>query len=149
MSSVAHNMPPSVAEALGPAAADLQQWVVALMADTVVPRPELEEVARRIGGLKQDVDARFDQMDARLGRMDARFGQIDARFDAQAALFDQRSDALAARLDQRLDAFSSRMDARFDRMEERLATQMRWSIGLRAVFATMVTALLAGAAYGP
>ena len=34
------------------------------------------------------------------------------------------------------------MNERFDQLQERMAVHMRWSIGLLAVFGTMVTLLL-------
>lgn len=57
----------------------------------------------------------------------------------------ERFDRMNERFDERFD----RMNERFDQMYERILVMTRWTIGVLALFGTIVTILLAIAQFAP
>ena len=165
-------MPATVAQAWGEnVSRDFARWLEVVLTETAVSRPEWVDVSTRLGVIEHDVADikaelaafrrevadRFDRFSAELDRrIEQTIGRSDARTDDVAARSDARMHEVMARSDARVDAVIERFDARFDEMDARfdelgrqMLAQTRWTVGLLAVFGTIVAALVGIGQLGP
>ncbi|MFQ5615145.1 MAG: hypothetical protein ACE5GO_01610, partial [Anaerolineales bacterium] len=134
-----------------------------IVAEKAVPRDEYREVFSRLDILEQDVrDLKTDvrelrtEMNERFDRMNDRFVEmerhIETRLDRMYRHSETRFDQVNARFDQvnaRFDQMYQHFDARFDQMTERMMVQNRWLIGSLALFATIISILVAIGQFAP
>lgn len=118
------SMPKSVRESWGDQATDdFARWFDEAIVKVAVPRDEYRQVLSRLDILEHDVaDVKTELRDLRR-EMNERFDRVNERFDA--------------------------MNERFDQMYERMMVMTRWTIGIIALFGTIVTILLAISQFTP
>jgi len=107
-------LPETVQSAWGePAVRDFTAWLEGVMADGAVGRDEF-------------------------GRMDTRLTIVE--HDVADIKINQRE--MRREMNERFERISAQMDERFDQLGERMTTQMRWSMSVLVVVATLVTVLV-------
>jgi septal ring factor EnvC (AmiA/AmiB activator) len=147
-------MPESVAAALGAVAPDFQRWLASAVAEHAAARvdpdadgfrEDLAELKRDVAAIKLDVaelksDVAAIKVDITQMRSD--IGVLDTRVrGVEAELVELRSDVRELRAE--FADFRTATEARFDSMSAQLLQGTRWSVGVLALFGTMVMALLA------
>jgi chromosome segregation ATPase len=123
----------------------------------------LDEVESRLTKVEvrlDEVESRLTKVEMRLDNVERELGDLKLEVRALRTTMDDRFDRLRHDMDERLDRFSAQFDLRFDslsqdlggRMDELhrvMVVQMRWTVGVLALFGTMVTALLAASQLRP
>ncbi len=119
------SIPRSVRQAWGEEAAeDFARWFDQTLHERAVPRDEYREVLSRLDVLEHRMETlEQGQAEQRRETLELR-REMNARFDAMNERFDK-------------------MNERFDQLRDQMLVMTRWAIGLLALFATAVTALLA------
>ena len=124
-------IPRSVRESWGEEATeDFAEWFDQAVRESAVPRDEYRQILSRMEIIEHDIDDLKDSV-AEVNRevgdlrreMNERFDRMNERFD--------------------------RMNERFDQMYERILVMTRWTIGILALFGTIITILLAIAQFTP
>ena len=137
------SMPETVRQALGELVArDFTSWLEDSLVTQTVNRGEWVQTMVRLGTIEHDVtDIKVELRELRREMSEAR-RETSERFDRLSVQFDERFDRLGAQFDERLDRMGADFNARFDRLQEQMASQMRWSIGLLAIFGTIIAILV-------
>jgi uncharacterized protein (UPF0335 family) len=128
-------MPNTVREAWGEVVAhDFAAWLEDSMEARTVGRAEWSQSIGRIGTIEHDVaDLKHDVADLKHDVADLKHDVADLKVDLRE---------LRREMNERFDRIGAEFNTRLDRMNERMASQMRWSVGLLAVFGTTIAILV-------
>jgi len=117
-------IPETVWEAWGqPAVRDFTAWLEGVMAERAVGRDEFGALDTRLTG----IDDRLTGVETQLTVLEHDVTDIKVEFREQRREMNERFD---------------RVNERFDQLGERMASQMRWSVSILAIVATLVTILV-------
>jgi chromosome segregation ATPase len=154
-------IPDTLVAVLGePAGRDLTDWLEVIMDEGTVRRDEWAQTEVRFDKVETRLDAvevRLDKVEVRLGGVESRLVKVEVRMEAVESglvevktdlrelrrTVDDRFDRLQIAIDQRFDNINLEMTRRSDELQRTIIGQTRWSVGVLALFATMVTVLLA------
>ena len=112
--------------------ADLNLWMRGIVNTESATKDQYQDLSFRLEGLK-------DEVHWLRGELTGFRTEVNQRFDSFQASIDQRFDSFRADMDQRLDSINER----FDTMNERILSNMKWSVGTIALFGTIITILMA------
>jgi septal ring factor EnvC (AmiA/AmiB activator) len=132
------SIPESVRQALGELVArDLAAWLEGTLAERSINRTEWEQMTARVAAIEE----RLTAIEQRVAAIEQRVAAIEQRV---AAI---EHDVAAVQVEQRemrreMSDMRREMNERFDRVHEQMASQIRWSVGLLAVFGTLIAILV-------
>jgi DNA anti-recombination protein RmuC len=143
-------MPKSVREAWGEEAArDFVVWLDEVLQERTVPREQWYQLASRFDVLEHDMEDVKTELRELRREMNERFDrmneQMNERFDRMNEQMNERFDRMNEQMNERFD----RMNERFDQMYERIMVQTRWTVGVLALFGTIIAILVAIAQFAP
>jgi hypothetical protein len=139
---MAIRLPDTVLKVWGESAGhDFEAWLEDILADDTVGKEEWRGVGLRMGALESrmvGVESRLDKVESRLDQVDTRLGIVERD------LVDLKTEMREFRraVDERFDRLYAEMGARFDEMHRQMAVQTRWTIGVLALFGTLITLLV-------
>jgi hypothetical protein len=132
-------LPKTVRDAWGEqAAGEFAGWLEALLQERTVTRSEWHDLGERYTGS----EARLDRVEVRLENLARELGDLKLEVRALRTAMEERLDRQAAQFDLRFDSLSHELNRRMDDLQRLMVVQTRWSIGILALFGTMVTVLL-------
>jgi chromosome segregation ATPase len=125
------SIPESVRQALGELVArDLAAWLEGTLAERSINRTEWEQMTARVAAIEE----RLTAIEQRVAAIEQRVAAIE--HDVAAVQVEQRE------MRREMSDMRREMNERFDRVHEQMASQIRWSVGLLAVFGTLIAILV-------
>jgi len=153
-------IPDTVQQAWGDAAVrDFTAWIVKILKEQAVPRDEWGQMTTRMGAVEQRLDGveqRLDGVEQRLDGVEQRLGAVENRLDVVEHgldelkldvrdlrhTVDERFDRMHESFNARIDRVHESIDARFDQLNERIMVQTRWTVGVLALFGTIISIIV-------
>jgi hypothetical protein len=136
-------IPDTLVAVLGePAGRDLTDWLEVIMDEGTVRRDEWAQAEMRF----DKVESQLGSLDSRVGNLELRMERLEVRMEGvEGGLSELRIDVrdLRTAMDTRLDRLTAEMIQQYGELQRTIVGQTRWSVGVLALFATMVTVLLA------
>ncbi len=114
-------------------------------ADIVKLRSDVDGVRTEVGELRADVA----ELRGQVTILNTTTSGLGDDMRALRTDLNQRFDSLRTDMDQRFDSIGTRFDSMGARFDDRIDRSTRWSVGLLALFGTMVTVLLGFATLRP
>ncbi len=139
-------MPDTVQQAWGEAAVrDFTSWIVTILKEQTVPSDEWGQVTTRLGGVEQRLDGVEQRLDAVENRLVVvEHGLDDLKLDVRdlRRTVDERFDRIQESFNACFDRMHESNDARFDQLNERIMVQTRWTVGVLALFGTIISIIV-------
>jgi predicted nucleic acid-binding Zn-ribbon protein len=139
------SLPEPVQQAWGTTIArEFTVWLEGIMTDGVVERDEFRQLDTRMIGMERrltGVEDRLTGVETRLTGVETRLTNVE--HDVADLKVDLRE--FRREVNERFD----RVNERFDLLYERMNVQMRWTVGVLALFGTLITLIVAVAQLTP
>ncbi len=103
----------------------------------------LADLKTEVRQFRQEITERMDRLQAQNAELIERLMlHLTDRSEHTVTVVDDRLDRTIATIDDRLDRMQARFDDRFDRLQAQMAVQTRWSVGVLALFGTIIAMLV-------